>query len=210
MRAYATYCLQYQWLRPLAPLRRCPHTPHSPCPPVRVIRMWSGRVLAIRRAREAEEIEAAARSGQSSPMSGQGPWHTPSASSPVQGSQLPSPPPVSPRTVAGGSPRLEPSPPAALLPPLMPAPSSPFPPAPARWPSAPAASLGREMSQTDPLVLEALLPLLSPASGGSASETGQQPSMGVGGELLLGWVAAVPAGWRGGACMGGLQQRPTG
>ncbi|KAI7840452.1 hypothetical protein COHA_005877 [Chlorella ohadii] len=59
------------------------------------------------------------------------------------------------------------------------APSSPFPPTPPRLLSAPAPSLGREMSQTDPLVLEALLPLLSPASGGSADEAGQPPSMGV-------------------------------
>lgn len=177
--------------------------------------MLSGRVLASRLARDEDEAE---RPSPRSRRLGVQPASTASfAGSRVQGwpqAQLPPPslPPASPRTLPAGpsSPRVQPTTPTAKARHLMPAPSSPFPPTPPRLASAPAPSLGREMSQTDPLVLEALLPLLSPASGGSASESGQPPSLGVAGEQVQGpggdasgcvarhtgrhfWIAVLPS-----------------
>lgn len=152
--------------------------------------MFTGRLLHSRHAREAEDLLEAAEHGQWSPraqrlaqqlgtatagaVQGAAGWHPPppAAPLPASGAAPPSPAPATP-------PR---------TPLLRPAPSSPFPPPPVRVPHErpsprPADSMGRpESSATDQQVLEALLPLLPPSSGGLAADTAAPPGRSAAGK----------------------------
>lgn len=168
--------------------------------------MFSGPLLSTRRAREAEQLLAAAEDlAHLSPRARlvlEARRPPSSAAGSVQGSVAGSAP-TSPRTVT--------APPS----PLAPAPSSPFPPVPpsVRAPSMSlggARSLERESSSTPGPLLDSLLPLLSPASGGPANAAAAQPHIGVAGDGAgLTWPCAYPPAKAAAASVTSAAARPA-